>query len=228
VILVSVLGPGLVCAFGVGTVGNLSVIAIAAVIGLGGSVASREMDALYGTVPSLVRGRAISRSELVFQLANVAGAVLAVSIVPGPRIGFAAVALALLIAGSVYASQVRLSIRGEAGRWLLAGTGAGNPETLPLPCVLIDEGLRCVERNEFRAAVIVADSAIRVLEAQVGQADLLRRASWTALEPFVASVITGETSPTATTAVTVIETAEKLIGDALDGLSAMAPRPGRR
>jgi predicted MFS family arabinose efflux permease len=225
VVLLTLIGPGLVCAFGVATVGNSSVIVIATAIGVGGSIATREMDALYGTVPPLVRGRAISRSELVFQLANVLGAALAVSLLPGPRLGFAAVALALLVAGSVYASQVRLSIRGEAGRWLLRAGGSVDEPVEPLPRTLVDEAVRCVERNEFRAGVIVADSAIRVLEAQIGRVAQQQRAPWTALEPFVQSVVTGEVRPGAAAAMAAIETADRIVGSSLGKLSpAATPR----
>jgi hypothetical protein len=183
------------------------------------------MDALYGTVPPLVRGRAISRSELVFQLANVLGAALAVSLLPGPRLGFAAVALALLVAGTVYASQVRLSIRGEAGRWLLRAGGSVDEPVEPLPRTLVDEAVRCVERNEFRAGVIVADSAIRVLEAQIGRVAQQQRAPWTALEPFVQSVVTGEVRPGAAAAMAAIETADRIVGSSLGKLSpAATPR----
>lgn len=228
VIVLTVLGPGLVCAVGVATVGNLSVIVIAAAIGLGGSIAAREMDALYGTVPLLVRGRAIARSELVFQLANVLGGVLAVSILPGPRLGFAAVAAALVLAGSVYASRARLSIRREAGRWLLGAHHSAETAIIPLPCALIAEAMRCVERNDFRAGVIVADSAVRVMEAQVGRCDSEQRSSWTALEPFVASVVAGDVLPTAASAVTTIATADALINGSIEGLSgAASPRESR-
>ena len=79
--------PGAMSAFGVLTIGSLSIIAIALAIGLGGSVAARAMDALYGLVPHLMRGRVISRNELFFQLANVTGAALAVLVYPGPGSG---------------------------------------------------------------------------------------------------------------------------------------------
>lgn len=228
VVLFSVLGPGLVCALGVATVGHLAVIVIAASIGLGASIAEREMDALYGRIPELVRGRAISRAELVFQLANVAGAVLAVLLAPGPRLGFAAVALALVGTGTVYASRVRLSIRGEAGRWLLAGTDVRERSFVPLPCSLVAEALRCVERNEYRAGVIVADSAIRVLDAQHPRLAVEARVTWDALEPLVAAVIAGETALTAGAAVAVVDAAEALVDATLTGVSGVGPSRGRR
>ena len=65
IVALTLLGPAVVTAFGVLTVGNFSIIAIAFAIGLGSSISSRAMDGFYGRVPLLVRGRAISFSELV-------------------------------------------------------------------------------------------------------------------------------------------------------------------
>ena len=84
IVVLTLLIPGAMSAFGVLTIGSLSIVGIALAIGLGGSVAARAMDALYGGVPYLMRGRVISRNELLFQLANVTGAAIAVLVYPGP------------------------------------------------------------------------------------------------------------------------------------------------
>ena len=53
------------------------------------------------------------RSELIFQLSNVTGAVCAVVATPSPRVGFGVVALVLLFGGLGFSSRIRLSIRYE-------------------------------------------------------------------------------------------------------------------
>ncbi|HZX55280.1 MAG TPA: hypothetical protein VFE86_11400, partial [Ilumatobacteraceae bacterium] len=146
ILVLTLLVPGVMSAFGLSTIGGVSIVAIALAIGLGGSVAARAMDGLYGDVPHLMRGRVISRNELVFQLANVTGAALAVLVYPGPRIGFAAVAVFLILAGLSYASEMRLSLRNEAGRFLLGHRPLLLTEGLPL--ALLAEAMRYAERGD--------------------------------------------------------------------------------
>lgn len=165
VVLLALLVPGLTSAFGVLTVGRGSIVAIAFTIGLAGSVASRTMDALYTQVPDLVRGRVIAWIELGFQMANVVGALLAVSADPTPRVGFAVVAVLLIAAGVTTASQMRVSLRREAGRWLL-GTPISTA-SLDLPHALIAEAVRHSERGEHAVAIVLADAAQRVAEVAV-------------------------------------------------------------
>ena len=216
VLLATLIVPGAVSAFGVLTLGSAAIIGIAFAIGLAGSVASRAMDALYGSVPTLVRGRSIARSELRFQLANVAGAVAAVSLNPTPRLGFALVASALLAGGFTVASRLRLSLREEAGRWLLGGEGASSDQ--PLAESLLHEATRLAERGEHAAAIAVADTAVRVFDAR-GSADELARQSvermrWVSLAAVVDGVATGQWVADAERAVTVIGAANALvIGD---------------
>ena len=164
ILVLTLLVPGVMSAFGLSTIGGVSIVAIALAIGLGGSVAARAMDGLYGDVPHLMRGRVISRNELVFQLANVAGAALAVLVYPGPRIGFAAVSVFLILAGLSYASEMRLSLRHEAGRFLLGQRPLLVTEGLPL--ALLAEAMRYAERGDHYVAVVVADSAVRVVDAR--------------------------------------------------------------
>ncbi len=54
IVVLTLLIPGVMSAFGVLTIGSLSIVAIALAIGLGGSVATRAMDAIYGGVPHLI------------------------------------------------------------------------------------------------------------------------------------------------------------------------------
>lgn len=163
IVLLTLLVPGITTAFGVLTIGSGSIVAIAAMIGLAGSVASRTMDALYTQVPDRVRGRVIAWIELGFQMANVVGAILAVSADPSPRVGFAVVALVLVVAGLATASRMRVSLRREAGRWLLGAPIASS--SLDLPHALLAEALRATERGEHAVAVVLADAALRVAAA---------------------------------------------------------------
>lgn len=161
IVLLALLVPGLTSAVGVSTIGRASIVAIAFTIGLAGSVASRTMDAMYTQVPDQVRGRVIAWVEL--QTANVVGAILAVSAAPSPRVGFAVVALLLVTAGVATASQMRVSLRREAGRWLL-GTPISS-DALDLPHALLAEAVRSAERGDHAVAVVLADAATRVAAA---------------------------------------------------------------
>lgn len=206
VVLVSLMTPGVVSAFGVLTIGSLSIVAIAFTIGLAGSVASRSMDTLYARVPDLVRGRVIARIELGFQTANLGGAIVAVSTAPSPRVGFAAVAVVLLAAGVGTASMMRVSLRHEAGRWLLGGaTPASRQE---LPDALLVEALQMVERGECRLAVVLADSAVRVAGARSGPPDVPSEA-WRAFTDAVDGVVRGRVEPDASLAVALVRQAER-------------------
>jgi len=204
VVLLALMVPGVVSAFGVLTIGSLSIVAIAFTIGLAGSVASRSMDALYGRVPDLVRGRVIARTELGFQTANLGGAIIAVSTAPSPRMGFAVVAVVLLIAGVGTASTMRVSLRHEAGRWLLGGPAA--TPIVDLPDAILAEALQLAERGECRLAIVLADSAVRVADARsvcaVAPSD-----AWCAFSDAVDGVVTGRVDPDAALAVAVVQQA---------------------
>jgi len=168
------------------------------------------MDGLYGDVPHLMRGRVISRNELVFQLANVTGAALAVLVYPGPRIGFAAVAVFLILAGLSYASEMRLSLRNEAGRFLLGHRPLLLTEGLPL--ALLAEAMRYAERGDHYVAVVVAESAVRVVDARSGAgADCAQQEAWNAVAGEVAAVVEGRLEPTYETSRAVIDAAGALI-----------------
>ncbi len=212
ILVLTLLVPGAMSAFGVLTIGSISIVAIALAIGLGGSIAARAMDALYGSVPHLMRGRIIARNELVFQLANVTGAALAVLVYPGPRVGFAAVAAVLILGGLTYAWELRLSLRHEAGRWLLGRRPLLATEGLPL--ALLAEALRFAEQGDHYVAVIVAESAVRVVDARSpASSDCSTQGAWEALAPDVAAVVAGTLEPTYETSRAVIEAAAAVIAE---------------
>jgi predicted MFS family arabinose efflux permease len=212
IVVLTLLIPGAMSAFGVLTIGSFSIVLIALAIGLGGSVAARAMDALYGGVPHLMRGRVISRNELFFQLANVTGAAVAVLVYPGPRVGFAAVAAVLVLGGLTYASQLRLSLRHEAGRWLLGQRR--RPVTEGLPLGLLAEALRFAEQGDHYVAIVVADSAVRVLNArEPGPSPSTAEPAWEALADRVTAVAAGTFDPTYDDSMAVIEAAGALIAE---------------
>jgi predicted MFS family arabinose efflux permease len=212
IVVLTLLVPGAMSAFGVLTIGSLSIIAIALAIGLGGSVAARAMDALYGLVPHLVRGRVISRNELFFQLANVTGAALAVLVYPGPRVGFAGVALVLILVGVTYVSQLRLSLRHEAGRWLLGQRPQVGTEALPL--ALLAEAMRLSEQGDKRLAIVVADSSVRVLDARIPPpAESSVLAAWEAVGTVVDGVVADTLEPTNDDSMAVINAAAAVIAE---------------
>jgi hypothetical protein len=212
IVVLTLLIPGAMSAFGVLTIGSLSIVGIALAIGLGGSVAARAMDALYGRVPHLMRGRVISRNELVFQLANVTGAAVAVLVIPSPRVGFAAVAVVLILGGVTYASELRMSLRREAGRWLLGQRPLAVTEGLPL--ALMAEAMRFAEQGDHYVAVVVAESAVRVVDARSASTpDSDAQVKWDSLAGVIAAVVAGTLNPTSDESVAVIKAAGALIAE---------------
>ena len=216
IVVLTLLIPGAMSAFGVLTIGSLSIVAIALAIGLGGSVAARAMDALYGGVPHLMRGRVISRNELLFQLANVTGAAVAVLVYPGPRVGFAAVALVLILGGVTYASELRLSLRREAGFWLLGKRPLTATEGLPL--ALMAEAMRFAEQGDHYVAIVVAESAVRVVDARSATApesetQTPHQTQWDSLAADIAAVVAGTMDPTFENSMAVINAAGLLIAE---------------
>jgi predicted MFS family arabinose efflux permease len=161
VLVLALLVPGLVCAIGVVTIGNFGILAIAFAIGLGGGIATRSINVLNASVPSLARGRTIARSELVFQVATLVGAGLAVQLAPAPKPGFTVASAVLLVAGLTYGFQRRRSLREQASRVLL---GADAPAVeRALPHALLVEAGRLASLGAYRMAVVVAGSAVDVL-----------------------------------------------------------------
>jgi predicted MFS family arabinose efflux permease len=212
IIAVTLLAPAFVSALGVLIVGNMSIIAIAFSIGLAGSVAARAMDALYGRIPQRVRGRAISRSELFFQLSNVTGALCAVVATPSPRVGFAAVALVLLTGGLAFASRMRLSIRHEAGSLLLGRRPGGSDDVAHS---LLDQAVHCAEQGNHAMAIAVADAAARI--AVTAKAGRLDTRDWDELRPAIEAVVLRQREASADLAVAVVSTARCLVDTAASG-----------
>lgn len=221
IIVIALLVPGTVSAFGVLTVGNLAIIAIAFTIGLGGSLSSRAMDEHYGRVPRFVRGRAISLSELSFQLANVAGAAAAVLASPGPRAGFAVVAVLLVLGGIAYASRARLSLRREAGSLLLGRRRSD--EMVDLPGALLDEAVHHAELGSHRVAIAIADAAVRAAQpCPVADRETVQQ--WVSFAPLIEAATRRDGEVTPDLSVAVIATARKLLaGRGLDGVAEDTP-----
>jgi hypothetical protein len=159
VIVVCLFGPGVVALAGVLSISQFGILAIAAGLGLGGSVASRTMDVLYGRVPVETRARAISHSELRFQIADVVGALLAVLMAPGLRIGFGTVGVVLVLAAAMYASSRQLSVRGITGR-LISGDRLLTGEHA-LDRDLLEEAEFALARSRPRIAIVLAATAAR-------------------------------------------------------------------
>jgi hypothetical protein len=170
------------------------------------------MDALYGGVPHLMRGRVISRNELLFQLANVTGAAVAVLVYPGPRVGFAAVAVVLILGGATYASELRLSLRREAGFWLLGKRPLAETEGLPL--ALLAEAIRFAEQGDHYVAIVVAESAVRVVDARsAATPESETQSAWDHLGDDIAAVVAGTMDPTYDNSMAVIDAAGALISE---------------
>jgi predicted MFS family arabinose efflux permease len=212
ILLLTLLVPGAMSAFGVLTIGSISIVAIAAAIGLGGSIAARTMDSLYGEVPHLMRGRVISRNELIFQLANVTGAAIAVLVYPGPRVGFAAVAVVLMLGGVTYASQLRMSLRKEAGRWLLGQRRRAASRALPL--ALLAEAIRFAEQGDHDVSVVVAAGAVRTLVARTATVPgSFTQEIWDSLTELVDAVVDGQRTATPEDSTRIVEAAAALIAE---------------
>jgi hypothetical protein len=159
-----------------------------------------------------MRGRVISRNELIFQLANVTGAAIAVLVYPGPRVGFAAVAVVLILGGITYASQLRMSLRKEAGRWLLGQSRRADNRALPL--ALLAEAIRFAEQGDRDVSVVVAAGAVRTLVARTAvvpasQAQVL----WDSLAQTVDAVMAGTKMPAADDTTRIINAAAALIAE---------------
>lgn len=131
VLVLSLLVPGVFCAVGIITIGKPGVLAIAFSIGLGRGAASRTITVLNASAPSLIRGRTIARSELVFQVASLIGAGLAVQFAPSPASGFAVASVVLIGSGVVFGFSRRRSLAEHVARAeRRSHEAAGTPPTL--------------------------------------------------------------------------------------------------
>jgi hypothetical protein len=220
IILMTLLVPGVMSAFGVLTIGSVSIIVIALAIGVGGSTSARAMDALYADVPHVIRGRVIARNELLFQLCNVSGAAFAVLLYPGPRVGFAAVAAGLLIGGLAYGSEARLALRHEARRWLMGQRIRRDA----LPMALLSEAIRYHQQSDHEVCIVVADSAVRAMLARAGNVGPAPSAApWEVVREMVGAVVAGQRTPGPEDARAVIDAASAVIRPAAITVSPQEP-----
>lgn len=209
VLLLALAVPGLVSALGVLTVGNLSVLAIAFSIGLGGGVASREITLLYASVPSMARGRTIARSELLFQTATLVGACLAVQLAPSPKAGFTVSSLVLLMAAGFYASRRRASLRRQVTRVFMGDQALAVGEALP--SALLAEAQRLAALGAYRMAVVVAELAVDIFIESRGGESGQQAEAWRALEDYVAFVRRTDDQPASERVIEVLITADRLL-----------------
>jgi hypothetical protein len=214
VLVLALLVPGLVTGLGVLTVGSFSTIIIAFSLGLGAGIASRAIDSMFGRyVSSFARGRVVTRSEVRFQAAQVIGAATMVLFAPGTRAGFGAVAGLLIAAGLTFASRSRISVRRVAGQLLL---GSQRPAShLALPSALLAEAERLARLGEVRMAIVVAESAMRVIHAR-HDVNVSRVADrrWHEVEAAVQAVISSDEQPEPAVLMTVLDAVQTLIDTA--------------
>lgn len=222
ILVLVLIGPGLVCALGVVTIGNFGVLAIAFAIGLGRGVGTRAVTMLNATVPRLARARSIARSELMFQVASVVGAILAVQFAPGPNVGFALCSVVMIATAIVFAFRQRDVLRVDASR-LLLGEHAPRVDR-GLPEALLYEAKRLAALGAYRMAVVIADSAIDVLVGR--EPDMTgdpTYARWSELGEQVKLVRSSDQQPDEELVLNVLELAESLIEPA-DANSARTAR----
>jgi hypothetical protein len=221
VLVLTLLVPGVVTALGVLTIGSFSTIVIAFVLGVGAGVASRAIDAMFGRyVSNFARGRVVARSEVRFQAAQLVGAAFPVLLAPGTRAGFGAVAGLLIAAGVAYASRSRISVRRVAGQLLLGQRRSSSH--LALPAALLAEAERLARLGEVRMAIVIADSAMRVVHARSDvNLALLADRQWHDVEAVVENVVENDHQPDAAELIRVLETAQALINSA-----RLEPRAG--
>jgi len=210
VLVLALLVPGAITAVGVLTIGNFGVLAIAFAIGLGNGVASRTVVAVQASVPSLARSRAISRSELLFQVAGLVGAALAVQLAPSPRPGFAVASLVLIAAGIAYGVRQRRSLRQQASRMFLGKHAPAVHQDLPQ--ALLVEAWRLASLGAYRMAVVVADGAVQVaIERGQESAMGAGRQSWDELRDDIAGVKTNDEQPPSELVLQVLSAAEAAV-----------------
>jgi hypothetical protein len=211
VLVLAILVPGFVTAVGVVTIGNLGVLAIAFAIGLGNGIASRSIAVLQSSVPTLTRGRVIARSELVFQLATLIGASLAVGLAASPRPGFAVTSVVLLAGGVIYAHRNRRSLREQASRLMLGEQAPATDRSLPR--ALLIEAERLASLGAYRMAIVVADDAVQIALRRARTADARAAARWSELKGSIATVKASDDQPESELAVAVLSAAEEVVDE---------------
>jgi hypothetical protein len=225
VLVLAILVPGFVTAIGVVSIGDFGVLVIAFAIGLGNGIASRSIAVLQSTVPALARGRVIARSELVFQLATLIGASLAVGLAPSPRPGFAVTSIVLIATGIAYARHNRRSLREQASRLMLGEQAPAIDRSLPR-ALLIEAG-RLASLGAHRMAIVVAEDAVQIaLRRADAPAFGAAAQRWRALSEGIAMVKAEDHQPDSGLVVAVLSAAEDVISElamSADG-SAMTSR----
>jgi hypothetical protein len=217
------LAPGLVTALGIVTVGDAGIVVIAGTLGLASTLATRAIELIQARVPDLARGGVLARSELRFQLAGVFGAALAVWFAPIPRHGFAVVAVVLVLAALLYTSRLGVSLREEFSRLVLGDQAPGT--SLVLPAALVKESERLAALGAHRMAIVVADSAVRVVRQRNDVApahDVLVR--WDALRDVVLGVMRSDDHPPASVVLAVQQAARDVLASIDNGA---VPPPDR-
>lgn len=211
VLVLALLVPGVVTAIGVVTIGNFGVLAVAFAIGLGNGVATRSIAVLQSTVSTLARGRVIARSELVFQLATLIGAGLAVLLAPSPRSGLTVTSVVLIAAGIAYARGTRRSLRLQASRLVLGDHAPAVDRTLPR--ALLIEAERLASLGAHRMAVVVAEDAVQIALPRSHSAATEATAAWANLSGSIATVKTSDEQPDADLVVAVLVAAEHIVDE---------------
>lgn len=203
VLVLALLVPGVVSAMGLATVAELGVLAISFAVGLGNGVASRSIAALQPRLPTIARARTIARSELVFQLATLVGAGLAVQLAPAPQQGFAVTSVVLIVAGVIYARRSRHSLRRQASRLLFGDQAPAYGRSLPQ--ALVAEAVRLASLGAMRMAIVVADNAVEIAAQRHGASPSER---YRRLADTIATVKLDDEEPTDDIALEVIEAAQ--------------------
>ncbi len=210
VLVLALLVPGMICALGVITIGNLGVLAIAFSIGLGQGVGTRTITILNASVPRLARARTIARSELMFQVASLLGAVLAVQFAPTPNAGFAASSVVLIAAGAAFGIRRRRALRQHASRLLLGEHAPAIDRTLP--DALLMEAQRLASLGAYRMAVVVTGAAVDVLlEREPSLVGNPSYSSWNELAGRLAEVRSMDAQPSDQLVIEALALAEALV-----------------
>lgn len=224
ILVLSLIVPGLTCVIGVITAGNLGVIAIAFAIGLGRGIGTRSITLLNASVAPASRAKSIARSELVFQVASLVGAILAVQLAPTPNAGFAASSVVLIGSGLAFGSRQRHVLRQHASLMLLGEQAPAVHDALPDALLL--EAQRLASLGAYRMAVVVAGSAVDVrVEREPMLAEFTEYQLWRELVPKLIEVRASDVQPAEDVVAQVLTAADRLVN--LD-VPIVGSRVGRR
>lgn len=211
VIVASLLIPGVICAIGVVTIGNIGVLAIAFSIGVGRGVGTRAITILNATVPLLARARSIARSELLFQVASLTGAILAVQLAPTPSAGFAVSSVVLIGAAVAFGFRQRRALAQQAARRLLGEQAPATDRSLPEALLL--EAQRLATLGAYRMAIVLSTVAVDVLvEREPDALKLPAYRQWDAMHSQLKSARATDEQPGEHFVVEVLAAAEAMLG----------------